>query len=351
MTTIVQREQNLAAAIAALVPGMPVAGALGSHDDTRRRGVPAHRSILIAAGGWEPASPGFGQPGGADVWTVRIVDSELRSPSLRRIGSSSLPDSGILRIAEILRAGLAGAVLLPHRSPLVARGGRLLAAGDPSAVWEETFLDYGPAPGLVPPAVATGVEPLGVLATPVSAATFDVSALDPQPVAGDAIVLRSADESRIEFIGAVLSIDGTVAATERSATSPFPAGSAVLRLVGAYRFPVTPSDRERVRVRNVRAHHDLLGGRHPVILAASRDTETTRFDPVAAEDAAAWIAWLETRRTAREFVHCDELGAVRAALPADDLRVSASRGMLRRLDVRFHLRPIADAADLEAIGA
>ncbi len=351
--TIADREQQLATMIKALIPELPVYGVLGSYLETRRLRIPAHRMIQIGIGGWEASAKHFGQTGGADMWFVRIVDSELRSPDHRRIGNESMPGSGLLSIAESLRNGLAGRALGTHRSPLVLRGGRLVSAGEPSAVWEEVFLDFGPASGRTPAVLGESVENIGSLTQPVSAGSraFDGSSLSSPVFEGDPLLFQTPDETTREFTGAVTHVNGDIIGVERSISNTFPVESTVYRLTDSWRFPVTAASRRLEAVRNASVHHDLQGARHVALLGVPRLGLAAEHDPIREVDAAVCRNWMQRRRESDAFLVGDEDGQVYSAALAADQVTTATQGGLARLETHFHMQAIDSAFQLEAIGA
>lgn len=343
MAAAAQREDAFVDILRDAFPDVPARAVLGTFEDARRAAVPAHREIHVAVRAWNASEPDLGQRAGADEVVVRIVEGELRSPRRRRVGNDD--SGGVLALAERVRALLAGATPTPGRSPLLPRGGRLVAAGDPCAVWEETFLDFAPRAGLARPALATHMQAVGALSAGIAtgASQFSLATFSPTPVVGDIVVLQAPGNARRECLGAIVAIASGVATTERAASAAYATGSAVLRLPNALRLDVTAAGIVDERIAGRIVSRDLLGGPHAAIVGAEVIRRALAFAPVREAHARAVVEWLRAWRTAAGVVLADEDGTLLLATGADGARVSSLGFALARLDLAFDVSPIADA--------
>lgn len=288
--TLAQREDILVALLRDRFPGHRVRGSMGTPADARKLEVIRPPELHVALGAWEPPAPGRGQSAGTHAWTVRVVDAALRSPAARR-------REGIYAAVELLRAALDGAVLAQGHSPLVARGGRLLSAGEPWAVWEEQFAESAPAAGDIRPLLAATIEQIGVLPAPIEAGSSIVPLNGFAVEADDILLLEDLDADIREWSGSILSVGLDGAATEREFVHDFPAGSLLWRAEAFFRLPVTPTPGdESASLDNARTEHDLAGGAHKALLGEPRTRRETTFAPILLAHAGECLAFLAAHR-------------------------------------------------------
>ena len=347
MKTLNEREDALVALLSAAFPGHRVRGALGTEQECRRGGVPRPPEIHVAAGKWLPARTGFGQAGGFDVWTIRIIEAELRGPDrLRR--------DGLYPAVETLRETLNGIVLANGNSPLAASGGRLVQAGEPYAVWEETFEESIPAAGAVPLALFQTLYRVGVNAQNIAAgsATVPLPSFPVVPAAvGDLLLLRVTASGAIHSFGRILAINGTQATIEHAFSSlVYPGEAEYFRPDASSRFPVceAPGSSRDWRA-NCIAGRTLEGALRRTELAPPARTIAMTFAPLRQADARVVEQQLLDAIDAPAAILSDELGTLWSAAVDTDPRIELLPGAVARVTVKLALATVSNFDLLEIL--
>ncbi|MDK2972294.1 MAG: hypothetical protein PWP23_2049 [Candidatus Sumerlaeota bacterium] len=281
MHTLAQREAMLVDVLKAALPSYGVRGALpGTPDSEGRDPIFRPPEVQVLATEWLAPEDEIGQGGGAQRWTIRIVNNDAHGAAARRIGDgvAGVVAPGLHPAAECVREALAGLRLAGDASPLLPLGGAFVNTRPSCAVWDEHFAEYLPLPGHARPALASGIEQVGVLAESADAGASELTGTQALDVS-DLIVVGSGGIT--EFLGAVQSINGTRFTPERASSHELPAGATLWRLTNALRFPATPTPGTADQVlAGVRVDFDLAGGRHATRLSSSRRRITRRFAPV-----------------------------------------------------------------------
>lgn len=294
MRSIPRREEILLTFLRDLFPGMQVHGVLQLGDAMIERALARPPAIFVQATGWHAPADAIGQTGGALLWTIRLVNGDLRGPHAQRLGTTS-PDGppGLLPASELVREVLAGFRLDEHASPLLPMGGGSPRPELQSGAWDERFVEHLPAPGHVEPALARHVVAAGLLTDDAAGDETLLSvggeAIE-QFAEGDLLAVESADAQRRVFLGAVLEIGETTITVERAPGQSFAVGAKLWRLDPAVRLPATPAAGEReTHLSNRRVDFDLAGGRHGVRLAPARRMVRRTFGPLRRAEGEALL--------------------------------------------------------------
>jgi hypothetical protein len=290
MRSLARREEILIAFLQDLFPAMQVRGALQFGDGMIERALARPPAIFVQATGWHAPAEALGQTGGAMLWTIRLINGDLRGPHAQRLGT--FPPGGppgLLPASELLREVLAGFRLDDWTSPLLPMGGASPRPELQPSAWDERFVEHLPAPGHVRPALARRVILAGVL---TDGAAVDDTLLSvggdaiEQFAEGDLLAVESPDATRRAFLGAVGEVGETTITVERAPGAGFATGSSLWRLDPAVRLPATPAPGEReAHLSNRRVDVDLAGGRHGVRLAPARRTVRRTFGPLRRAEA------------------------------------------------------------------
>ncbi|MCB2154887.1 hypothetical protein KQI84_08360 [bacterium] len=287
MRSLNGRENVLVEVLSAALPGHRVAGKLGTESEARASGITRAPEIQVGFARWVPARNGIGQSGGFDIWTIRIIEEELRAPENRRV---ALYDT-----VAAVREALAGCILADGHSPLVPTGGRLLQAREPYAVWEETFEESVPLSNETAPVFFEALDTLGlgfettIAGSPTVAlpASADVSL-------GDLLYLRVVATGAIHCFGTIRELE------ENTATIDFPVGKTIYPAeaefftpTGAIAAPVCPAPgSQRTLTVHANMARTLEGCLCCAMISPCSESIDLCFAPILQSDADSLLAAL-----------------------------------------------------------
>lgn len=342
MNTLSEREEALLVLLRAALPNHHVVGKLGTEPVAARSRVLRPPEIQVRAARWLPARAGFGQPGGFDLWAIHLVEAELRGPDRRR--------EALYQAVRVVRDTLGGAILAAGHSPLVPAGGRLLQAGDPFAVWEETFEESVPLSTAKPPALFTAIESIGINAQDIAAGAHTVP-LPPFPIVppavGDVLLVRTLATGRWHSLGVLSSLQGNQATIEfPHPTLLYPGQGQYYRPRDPTRLPVCPAPGSAVRRRaNVHVARALDGALHPTRIAPIAHAIELILAPVRIADAVALEGQLLLDH---RFAYDDGRGGIWNAAVAQAPRIEHLACATVRLALELELDPAPDLDAMEA---
>ncbi len=345
------REDALIARIEELLPDYRVRGSLGAAEDARRFDISLHHEVQVGLAACQASKAGEGQGGAEFSWTIRIVEGELRSPDRRRRGSVEPENpTGLYPSVEAIREGLNGMVLASGSSPLLSKSGRLVRAGNPSAVWEETFIEHRPPLGGTPPLLATGTEYSQALPSPLEVGTEVLAPLDQSAIEleiGDYLVVEAVDGSACESLGAIEAMDAGGVTIGRPPSIDFASGASIYRLSGAFAFTVCPTGTEEFVERNMRVDFDLEGGGHSVSLGAARTETDWVFAPVTRIEAQAFLTRAREAHRSGVLLAVDGNGMLFRAQYRKKPRFVGQNFDLGVLKLAFDFSPIGELSTYE----